>query len=118
MLEADLWRSEAKVEALSHPDQGAKFRYLRDDKGHIQAEAKDEVPLTKEEGLQRWRQEMEFRFLRGDDGEFDYRRVDENDDFDDQKLLDLEKQDEWFDKEMPSSVDGQALGGETGVQDF
>ena len=120
VLEADLWRSEAKVAALSQPDHGARHRYQRNERGQILAEAKDEVPLTKEEGLQRWRMEIKFRFLRGDDVDFDYGAVDENEDFDDQRLLELEKEGEWFDAEIPSYVgrEGLGLSGETGVQDF
>ncbi|KAL9128440.1 MAG: hypothetical protein Q9217_002873 [Psora testacea] len=131
VLEADLWRSEAKMEALREPDHAAKMRYRRDEKGQIVAEEKDEVPSSKEDGAQRWKKEMELRFLRGDDGEFDYEKVDGNEAYDDHRTFERDEQERWFDEEEPQwtitdkgTVDSQNgdnsphLVGQTGVQDF
>ena len=120
ILEADLWRGEAKVEALNNPDEAAQYRYKRDDRGEIVAEERDEVPASKEEGLQRWRKEMELRFLRGDDSDFRYEDVDSNEQYDDLAVVEREQQDEYFDTEEPSLVDipKESLQGQTGVQDF
>ncbi|KAL2043796.1 hypothetical protein N7G274_003315 [Stereocaulon virgatum] len=62
MLEADLWRSEAKIDALANLDEAALMQYRRDASGEILAEEKDESPMNKKEGMQRWRKEMELRF--------------------------------------------------------
>ncbi|KZF22978.1 hypothetical protein L228DRAFT_140759 [Xylona heveae TC161] len=130
ILEADLHRSEAKIEALAHPSS-SHVTYKRGPQGEIYPEEKDEIPLTKEEGRQRWEEEMMFRFLRGEDGDFDYALVDDNDEWDDRKLEEREAQDRYFDDEEPSwmlddgiSYSGDAaaektvIKGETGVQDF
>ena len=118
-MEADLWRSEAKVEALKHPDENAQYRYRRSEKGQILAEERDDIPTSKEEGLQRWRAEMESRFVRGNDRDFRYEDVDTNDIFDDEATLEREREEEWFMEEEPSLVEGgKVTGGETGIQDF
>jgi Coiled-coil domain containing protein 97-like, C-terminal len=56
--------------------------------------------------------------LRGGDADFDYREVDENEEFD--EVEKREKEARWFDEEEPE-WDGEESGGtsgETGVQDF
>ena len=126
MLEADLWRSEAKIGALANPDHAALMRYRRDASGTILAEEKDEIPMNKEEGIQRWRKEMELMFLRGDDPDFDYKGVDESEDYDDRGMQEREEEERWFEKEEPSWVGesdedagrAESLIGQTGVQDF
>ncbi|KNG87971.1 hypothetical protein ANOM_004564 [Aspergillus nomiae NRRL 13137] len=122
ILQADLYRSEAKMEALSHPDPNAMFSYSRGPNGEILAEDKDEIPTSKEEGKKIWQWEMGLRFIRGEDHDFDYATVDENDDYDDWN----EEQERYFDDEEPEwIVEGTSGGdvrsrlqGETGVQDF
>jgi hypothetical protein len=122
ILQADLARSEAKFEALSHPDPNAMLSYSRGPNGEILAEDKDEIPPSKEEGEKLWRWEMTLRFLRGEDSDFDYAAVDENDDYDDWN----EEQERYFDDEEPEwTVEGEnggdiksQLQGETGIQDF
>ncbi|OCT54963.1 hypothetical protein CLCR_03108 [Cladophialophora carrionii] len=139
ILEADLYRSEAKLEALHHPDPNALFTYRRGPDGEILAEEKDEVPTNKEEGLDRWKWEMEARFLRGGDDDFDYDAVDQNSEYDDRVVEERDAQDRYFDEETPHFVEGEGEGegeggdgrrrsgsdsrphdlkGETGVQDF
>lgn len=119
-LEADLYRSEAKLEALANPDVHAMFSYRRGPTGEILAEEKDEVPQTKEEAWERWKYEMERRFLQGDDGDFDYVTVDENEDYDDLDEENRVKLEEYLAGESPSWVlpDGKSPKGETGIQDF
>lgn len=122
MLQADLCRSEAKFEALSHPDPHAMFSYTRGPNGEILAEDRDEIPPNKEEGEKAWRWEMTLRFLRGEDGDFDYTSVDNNDEYDDWNV----EQEKYFDDEEPEWLvegvdDGEVkshLQGETGIQDF
>jgi hypothetical protein len=129
ILEADLWRGEAKLEALRHPDPNSMMAYKRGPNGEILQEERDEVPQDKEEGLARWREEMEARFVRGADADFDYAVVDGNEMYDDRKLEELEAQERYFDQEDPEFVLGSdgakrtksqelRLEGETGVQDY
>jgi hypothetical protein len=127
VLEADLYRSEAKLDALRHPDPNSIFTYKRGPNGEILAEDKDEVPANKEEGLARWRWEMETRFLRGGDEDFDYEGVDKNPDYDDRLMEERDAEEKYFDEEEPEFVHGddavkksksKDLQGETGIQDF
>ena len=127
VLEADLWRSEAKIDALANPDHAALMRYRRDASGEIVAEEKDEVPRNKEEGMQRWRKEMEMVFLRGDDPEFDYTTVDTSEIYDQKGVEEQEEEERYFDEEEPMWVEtdrkrddseGPHLTGQTGIQDF
>lgn len=122
-LEADLWRSEAKIEVLKKPGHAKNMRYRRDEKGQIVAEEKGEMPLSKEEGARRWKEDMELRFLRGEDGEFDYEEVDCNEAYDDYRTLERDDEERWFDEEEPqwtsqSPNKSSHLVGETGLQDF
>jgi hypothetical protein len=122
VLETDLWRSEAKIQALANPDPNSSFSYRRGPNGEILAEEQDEIPENKEEGEKRWHWEMEMRFLRGGDTDFDYKIVDECDEYDDWN----EEQERYFDEEIPewlveSDREGDTatkLQGETGIQDF
>ncbi|KAJ5104900.1 hypothetical protein NUU61_002247 [Penicillium alfredii] len=122
ILQADMQRSEAKMDALLHPDPNAMLSYTRGPNGEILAEDRDEIPVSKEEGEKLWRWEMGLRFMRGLDPDFDYTAVDENDEYDDW----TEHQDRYFEDEEPEWVVGDARGneaqavlqGETGVQDF
>ncbi|KAJ9196074.1 hypothetical protein DTO164E3_6258 [Paecilomyces variotii] len=122
VLEADLRRSEAKLEALAHPDPNAMLSYSVGPNGEILAEDRDDVPEDKEEGEKRWRWEMEMRFLKGADYDFDYKTVDENDEYDDWGV----EQERYFDEEEPEWIVDKSNGGEpkaklqgeTGIQDF
>ncbi|KAF7718815.1 Uncharacterized protein PECH_005853 [Penicillium ucsense] len=122
VLETDLMRSEAKMDALAHPDPNAMMSYARGPDGEILAEDRDDIPASKEEGEKAWQWEMGLRFMRGDDPDFDYKIVDENDDYDDW----TEQQEKYFEDEDPEWVVGEARGddarsqlqGETGIQDF
>lgn len=120
VLEADLFRSEAKLDALAHPDPNSTFQYKRGPNGEILEEETDEIPTSKEEGLSRWRWEMEMRFLRGDDHDFDYATVDDSEEWDDRTQEERDRQDEYFSQEEPSwnLEAGRQVSGETGIQDF
>jgi hypothetical protein len=119
-LEADLFRSEAKLAALANPDPHATFTYRRGSTGEILAEEKDEIPPTKDEAWERWKYEMERRFLRGDDDDFDYETVDDNEAYDDIEEENRNKLEQYLADESPrwDIPDGKAPEGETGVQDF
>ncbi|CAG7965336.1 unnamed protein product [Penicillium nalgiovense] len=122
VLETDLLRSEAKIDAIANPDPNAMMSYTRGPDGEILAEDRDEIPPNKEEGERLWQWEMGLRFMQGNDTDFDYKTVDENDDYDDH----TDEQDQYFEDEEPEwVVDGTRgddarpdLQGETGIQDF
>jgi hypothetical protein len=115
-LEADLYRSEAKLAALTNPDPNTTFTYRRGPSGEILAEEKDEIPPTKEEAWERWKYEMEQRFLRGDDEDFDYKTVDESEEYDDLEEENRNKFEKYLEEESPRWE--MTPEGETGVQDF
>ncbi|KAF2114147.1 coiled-coil domain-containing protein-domain-containing protein [Lophiotrema nucula] len=122
ILATDLWRAEAKKDALAHPDPTSLFEYKRGPQGQIMEEEKDEVPPTKDEGRAWWVDEMRQRFLRGDDEDFNYTAVDENEKYNDPEE-ERDIQDAYFDSmESDFDTDGEGkekvLTGETGIQDY
>lgn len=120
VLEADLLRSEAKIEALAHPDPRLPLQYSRGPNGEIIADDGD-APESKAEGKKQWRRMMELRFLDGNDLDFDYTEVDDNQDWDDKVQERRDAEEAYFGEEEPSWVldeDKRQLKGETGVQDF
>lgn len=110
------------MDALAHPDPNAMLSYTRGPNGEILAEDRDDVPASKEDGEKLWQWEMGLRFIRGDDSDFDYKTVDEDDQYDDLS----EQQEQYFEDEEPEWMVGDARGegaraglqGETGIQDF
>lgn len=122
-LEADLVRGETKISNIrpgaeadaissSSPMSVARQRL----KG---GEPWDQDVSDKNQGLELWKEYLCDRFIRGDDEEFDYTRVDSNEDLD--VLARADAEDEWFDQEEPSWHEEQgeaSLQGETGVQDY
>jgi len=160
VLEADLYRSEAKLAALkkvipdsssSHaapsslstskitqsqtqsPSQSQLNSSLEDKIKNVDSllEEEEDVPKTKEEGLERWKWEMTMRFLKGEDPDFEYEPVDGSTEWDDEVEA-RDDEEKWFDEEEPewmssSGDDNDAgsvrkerigTGGETGIQDF
>lgn len=113
-------RSEAKIDAIANPDPNAMMSYTRGPNGEILAEDLDEIPADKEEGERLWKWEMGLRFMRGNDPDFDYKTVDENEEYDDES----DKQDRYFEDQEPEFVHDSGdnarmnLQGETGIQDF
>lgn len=125
VLEADLWRSEAKAAAAKNSLNASDTSYEESDGGEIAAGEKDEVPRDKEDGLKRWQKHMELMFLRGGDQEFEYSSVDQSEEYDDRELEEREVEEAWFGEEEPqwimdseSSGQSKALTGQTGLQDF
>ncbi|CAD6443948.1 e7288405-df41-4ee8-9d71-144a7be95104-CDS [Sclerotinia trifoliorum] len=138
VLEADLYRSEAKLAALKgnpgsssrdedgsagciEEDHGVPYlSYARGQNGEVLPEDPDEVPRSKEEGFERWKFEMTLKFLRGEDEEFDYQNVDAGGEWDD--IGDRDVEERWFEDEEPEWLGeedtGETVGGETGIQDF
>ncbi|KAE8454495.1 hypothetical protein EG329_000118 [Mollisiaceae sp. DMI_Dod_QoI] len=141
VLEADLYRSEAKLAALKaqkppvseasssplaepsskHTTVSVPFvSYARGKHGEVLPEEEDEIPRSKEDGLERWKFVMTLRFLSGEDKDFDYKTVDESDEWD--VVERMESEERWFDDEEPEWLgdesDGVTHGGETGIQDF
>lgn len=128
VLEADLYRSEAKLAALSGrrmSDDWPKQRvedlaYVPGPDGQVLPEDEDEIPQTKEEGMERWREAMTLRFLRGGDEDFEYGDVDGREEWDVIEREDAEEH--WFEEEEPGWVEGSTgegeKRGETGIQDF
>ncbi|KAF2745557.1 hypothetical protein M011DRAFT_372190, partial [Sporormia fimetaria CBS 119925] len=122
VMATDLWRAEAKKQALQEPHPHSLFTYSRGPGGEILEEDKDEVPMTKEEGKEWWVDEMTQRFLRGEDRDFDYREVDGNWRYDDPEE-ERDIQEAYFESmESDFDTDGEGkekvLTGETGVQDY
>jgi hypothetical protein len=75
--------------------------------------------------MERWKFEMTLKFLRGEDRDFEYRDVDESEEWD--AIEGREEEERWFEDEEPEWVDEgedgdgketKGTGGETGVQDF
>ncbi|KAI1110364.1 coiled-coil domain-containing protein-domain-containing protein [Nemania sp. NC0429] len=104
---------------------------------------KRSAPESAEEGRMRWDEFLRLRFVAGKDEDFNYRAIDEDDDYD--ALERREQEDAWFENEEPGWVGGsdddddddndddnaiglkqegkkmnveRPLTGETGVQDF
>ncbi|TKA72767.1 hypothetical protein B0A55_06847 [Friedmanniomyces simplex] len=119
-LEADLMRSEAKLEALRHPDPNSVMAYRRADDGSItgvEADGKERAQ-SKEEGRARWEDVMRQRFLRGEDGDFAYEEVDESEEYDDRGEEEQRLLEEYLGGEDEEFVGEGKPRGETGVQDF
>jgi len=116
-------RDEAQKDALSQPDPDSLFTYSRGSKGDIIEEDKDDISMSKEEGLAWWVDEMTQRFLRGADDDFEYDKLcDGNANYDDPEQ-ERDLQDRWFES-MESDFDSDGEGkekvltGETGIQDY
>lgn len=135
VLEADLYRSEAKLAAirrnaahLSDNSVGGPSSSSRvTEETLLEAEDEEDAPKTKEEGWDRWKWAMTLKFLNGDDGDFEYKDVDEGEEYD--EVDRREREEKWFEEEEPqwaddiSAGDGvgndrKGTGGETGIQDF
>jgi hypothetical protein len=122
VMATDLWRAEAKKDALAQPNPNSLFTYGRGPDGEILEEDKDDKPLTKEEGKAWWVDEMTQRFLRGDDEDFDYKTVDTSDKYNDPEE-ERDIQEAYFESmESDFDTDGEGkekvLTGETGIQDY
>ncbi|KAK4544733.1 hypothetical protein LTR36_003982 [Oleoguttula mirabilis] len=119
-LEADLVRSEAKLEALKHPDPNSPIVYRRAADGSITGVEQDgdDRAQTKEEGLERWRDFVAQRFVRGGDDDFDYATVDDTDEYDDRDEEARNDLEAYLKGEDAQFIGAGKPVGETGVQDF
>ncbi|MCJ1463941.1 hypothetical protein MMC07_002550, partial [Pseudocyphellaria aurata] len=133
VLEADLWRSEAKMEALRRdsatkparqtqlPSRGSgrddmTGRPNESDHGEderIDDDGDEEAPRDKEDGLQMWREEMAIRFLAGRDEDFDYTDVDAGQEGDGSEE-EREEEEKWFNDEEESWLGEEERGEEGG----
>ncbi len=120
VLEADLLRSEAKIDALHRPHPGSSMIVTRAADGSISGVEQDEEDraLNKSDGFARWKDVMGSRFVKGEDDDFDYTTVDNNEDLDDRAEQDRQQLEEYLQVEQPEFVGQGAPSGETGVQDF
>ena len=120
VLEANLVRSEAKLEALQHPDPNSPMAYARAPDGSITAveQDADERSTSREDGWEKWKDVMGRRFLRGDDVDFDYASLDDNEEYDDRAEEDRRRLDDYLDKEEESFIGEGKPTGQTGVQDY
>lgn len=93
--------------------------YSRGEDGEVLPEDPDEIPESKEDGLERWKFAMTLKFLKGEDPDFDYTDVDANGEWD--VIESKEEEDRWFDDEEPE-WDGkdaeEVKRSETGIQDY
>ncbi|KAI0993752.1 hypothetical protein K3495_g14432 [Podosphaera aphanis] len=117
-LESDLWRIEAEAIALK---ERITATYTTNQKARATvpsaAAFEDGDPRTREEGWEKWKYVMTLRFLKGEDSDFDYRTVDENEEWDWLERKELEEA--WFDNEEPSEMNVEREGNRnTGIQDF
>lgn len=134
VLEADLWRSEAKMEALrrdspmkpacstASPAAGLTKEHItrtestnnhRED-GKFDVDEIDEDPVNKEEGLRMWREEMEIRFLAGFDEDFEYGDVDAGQQ-DNGSEEEREEEEKWFNDEEESWLEEEERGEENEI---
>lgn len=120
MLEANLVRSEARLEALEHPDPNSPLVYTRAQDGSIIAQEQDadDRPLDKEDGWRKWMELLGLRFVRGDDADFDYATVDDNDEYDDRDEEGRRTLEMYLDGEEEQFVGDGRPSGQTGIQDF
>lgn len=106
---------------LSSEDSIPFVSYVRGSNGEVLPEDPDDIPASKEEGFERWKFGMTIKFLKGEDLDFDYKEVDESNEWD--IIENMEKEEKWFDDEGPEWAKEEdptveTIGGETGIQDF
>ena len=120
MLETDLVRSEAKLEALQHPDPNSPMVYTRAADGSITGveQDEDERALGKPDGWERWKEVMRLRFLRGDDGDFEYGDVDRNEEYDDRDEEERRLLEEYLGEEEAAFVGEGEPSDQIGVLDY
>lgn len=98
-LESSLMRGEARLEEVTSTSPSG----LAHEVGFSVAELVDDKPATKEEGRAAWDEFLRERFVRGGDEDFDYAKVDENEDLDSLEYMDREEA--YFDEEEPEWAD-------------
>jgi len=108
------------MDALANPDPTVTLAFKRGPDGGIIEEDINEIPETKDEGREMWREHMAARFVQGRDTDFDYEQVDANDEYDDRALQEEAAEERYFAAESPDNVlnEQKPLEGESGVQDY
>ncbi|KAI3327200.1 hypothetical protein HD806DRAFT_386101 [Xylariaceae sp. AK1471] len=129
-------RSSSGTRRRPEPNSAPETEMNREELEALEAEDLDQrsAPQTAEEGRTRWDEFLRLRFVAGKDEDFNYRTVDEDDEYD--AIERREQELAWFENEEPGWVgesedDDEALQngegkvgverpliGETGVQDF
>lgn len=114
-LESSLMRGEARLERIASsytgdriPASGSSSRASngigRDSTNFgIDVDLVDDKPATKEEGRAAWDEFLRERFVRGGDEDFDYSKVDGDEDLD--VLENMDKEEAYFDGEEPEWAD-------------
>ena len=108
--------------AQSSPEDSIPFvNYARGPNGEVMQEDFEEIPGSKEEGFERWKFGMTIKFLKGEDPDFNYKEIDESNEWD--VIESMEEEEKWFDDEEAEWVieedpSVKTVGGETGIQDF
>ncbi|KAK0612354.1 hypothetical protein B0T17DRAFT_584115 [Bombardia bombarda] len=117
VLEGSLMRGEERLAKLAAAAAATAER-----------DAATVVAETRKEGEEQWETYLRERFVRGGDEDFEYLRVDDDDEYD--VLERMEQEEAWFDEEDPDWANRNGGGegrrtrverilqGETGVQDF
>ncbi|KAF2215327.1 hypothetical protein CERZMDRAFT_35625 [Cercospora zeae-maydis SCOH1-5] len=129
VLEADLMRSEAKLNALAQKREereGLELRRKLRGEESEDEENNEYSELGKDDAWLLWKDIMTQRFLAGKDADFEYGRlVDGNEELDDWEEEERERLEDWLEKEEEEEVflpavegERRELKGETGVQDF
>jgi hypothetical protein len=121
VLEADLARGETRLSALATEAAGELRTDFTENEHSWRAASDvdnswDAEASTKEQGVELWTDFLRERFIRGGDEDFDYAKVDGNEELD--AVVRRDEEDEWFDDEEPSWAGEGATEGETGLQDF
>jgi hypothetical protein len=127
--------SRSSSETPPEPNSGPEIDMDEEELEVLETEDLEAAPENAEQGRMRWDEFLRQRFVAGRDEDFDYRAVDEDDEYD--SLERREQEDTWFDNEEPGWVretedddetgekgEGKKMDverpliGETGVQDF
>ncbi|KAK4443719.1 coiled-coil domain-containing protein-domain-containing protein [Podospora aff. communis PSN243] len=134
VLEGSLLRGEERLAKLSREEEargsGSQSQAPSSACAPAGVVSVDDLPppKTKSQGREQWEAFLRERFVRGEDEDFEYVRVDMEEEYD--VLERTEREEAWFDEETPEWVgeDGEEGGkgerperiltGETGVQDF
>jgi len=117
----ELHRAENLENALANQHARALYVFERSENGEITVdeERSDDLPESKEEGWDRWVEEMGQRFVKGQDDDFEYHAVDENEKWDDWEEEDREQLERWIEDEGPSEQTQEGHQSRwTGIQDY
>lgn len=125
-LEASLLRGENTLAGLASAKEATSSLYAGRSNSSVNLTLDNpwDAPANdKQQGLELWRTFLEERFIRGGDEEFEYKKVDGDEELDVWERTGDEER--WFEDEEPSWAEGYRKGGreearkgQTGVQDY